>query len=276
MSMYFRILFERGDVIFIVASTGQHPGPKSHEISLKNLTQIFSKSSYDPRRRYEAHRRRDIKKISLRVLFKIFRRSSNKFFLRSSWDLKKIFWRFIRRLTEDFIRRSSEDLLSIFDHLTKIFKFFFKLKIKKKTRRFSVDLKKISDEDLLKISKRFELKILQRSPKDLSWRSFKDLKKILWRNCLKIFQRKLMKIFRRFLEEKVLNKIFIKSFLLKIFKRFSEEIQRRSSEEWDLVKIFIKDLREISFFGRSQKRFGSWAAQAFNKIWKNKTTVHNH
>jgi hypothetical protein len=25
------------------------------------------------------------------------------------------------------------------------------------------------------------------------------------------------------------------------------------------VKIFIKDLREISFFGRSQKRFGSWA-----------------
>jgi hypothetical protein len=52
--------------------------------SLKNLTQIFSKSSYDPRRRYEAHRRRHIKKISLRVLFEIFRRSSNKFFLRSS------------------------------------------------------------------------------------------------------------------------------------------------------------------------------------------------
>ena len=173
-------------------------------------------------------------------------------------DMKLIVDAILRRLTEDFIRRSSEDLLSIFDHLTKIFKFFFKIKIKKKTRRFSVDLKKISDEDLLKISKRFELKIFQRSPKDLSWRSFKDLKKILGRNCLKIFQRKLMKIFRRFLEEKVLNKIFIKSFLLKIFKRFSEEIQRRSSEEWDLVKIFIKDLREISFFGRSQKRFGSW------------------
>jgi hypothetical protein len=52
--------------------------------------------------------------------------------------------------------------------LTKFFKFFFKLKIKKNTRRSSVDLKKISDEDLLKISKRFELKIFQRSPKDLS------------------------------------------------------------------------------------------------------------
>ena len=90
-----------------------NPGPKSHEISLENLTQIFRKSSYDPRRRYEAHRRRDIKKISSWVLFEIFRRSSIKFFMRSSWDLKKIFWRFIRRLAEDFIRRSSEDLLTI-------------------------------------------------------------------------------------------------------------------------------------------------------------------
>ncbi len=97
--------------------------------------------------------------------------------MRSSWDLKKIFWRFIRRLEEDFIRRSSEDLLSIFDHLTKIFKFFFKLKIKKKTRRFSVDLKKISDEDLLKISKRFELKILQRSQKDFMKKLAEDLPK---------------------------------------------------------------------------------------------------
>ena len=43
-----------------------------------------------------------------------------------------------------------------------------------------------------------------------------------------------MKIFWRFLEEKLLIKIFIKSFLLKIFTRFSEEIQRRSSEEWNL------------------------------------------
>ncbi len=45
-----------------------YPGPKSHEISLKNLTQIFSNSSYDPRQRYEAHRRRDIKKVFLRSL----------------------------------------------------------------------------------------------------------------------------------------------------------------------------------------------------------------
>ena len=99
-------------------------GPKSHEISLKDLSQIFYKSSYDPRRRYEAHRRRDIKKISLGVLFEILRRSSIKIFLRSSWDLKKIFWRFIIRLAEDFIRRSSEDLLSIFDYWQKNFKFF--------------------------------------------------------------------------------------------------------------------------------------------------------
>ncbi len=101
-------LFRAGDRPVSVLSLGVlNLGPKSHEISLKNLTQIFSKSSYDPRRRYEAHRRRDIKKISLRVPFKIFRRSSNKSFLRSSWDLKKNFWRFIRRLTDDFIRRSS-------------------------------------------------------------------------------------------------------------------------------------------------------------------------
>jgi hypothetical protein len=40
---------------------------------------------------------------------------------------------------------------------------------------------------------------------------------------------------------------------------FFEEIQRRSSEKDDFVKIFMKDLLEISFFRRSQKRFGSWA-----------------
>jgi hypothetical protein len=37
---------------------------------------------------------------------------------------------------------------------------------------------------------------------------------------------------------------------------FFEKIQRRSSEELDLVKIFMKDLREISLFRRSQKKFG--------------------
>ena len=176
--------------------------------------------------------------------------------MRSQKDFLKIYKKINRRFYKKIFRRSSDNFWP-FDRI------FFKLKVKKKTRRSSVDLKKILVEDLPKISKRLELKIFQRSPKGLSLRSFKDLKKILGRNCLKIFQRKLMKIFRRFLEEKVLNKIFIKSFLLKIFKRYSEEIQRRSSEEWDLVKIFIKDLREISFFGRSQKRFGSWEDEIF-------------
>ena len=51
-----------------------------------------------------------------------------------------------------------------------------------------------------------------------------------------------------------LQKIFSSKNLHKV----SEEIQRRSSEQWDLVKIFTKNIREISFFGRSQKRFGFW------------------
>ena len=74
-----------------------------------DLTQIFLKSSYYPRRRYEAHRRRDIKKISPPVLIEILRRSSINIFLRSSWDLKKIFWRFIRILAEEFISSSQKD-----------------------------------------------------------------------------------------------------------------------------------------------------------------------
>ena len=44
----------------------------------------------------------------------------------------------------------------------------------------------------------------------------------------------------------------------KNLQKFSEEIQQISSEELDRVKIFIKKLREILFFRRSQKRFGSW------------------
>ena len=213
-----------------------NPGPKSHEISLKNLTQIFWKSSYYPRRRYEAHRRRDIKKISLRVLFEIFRRSSIKFFLRSSWDLKKIFWRFIRRLTEDFIRRSSEDLLSIFDHLTN----FFKTKNKKKPRRYSVDLKKISDEDLPKISKRFELKIFQRSQKDFGNKLLEDLPKKINVDILKIFRRKC------FYEN--LHKIFSSKNLQKVFRRNSAKIFRRMRSCEDLHKRSSWDLilRKIS------------------------------
>ena len=75
-----------------------------------------------------------VKKISLKVFFEIFRRSYIKnLSIRSSWDLKIFFWRFIKRLPEDFIRRSSEDLLTIFCHLTKFFKFFPILTIKQLT-----------------------------------------------------------------------------------------------------------------------------------------------
>ena len=64
----------------------------------------------------------------------------------------------------------------------------------------------------------------------------------------------LLKIFRR---KRFYQKLH-KTFPLKTDTSFSDEVQRRSSQEWDLVLIFIKELREISFFGRSQKRFGFW------------------
>jgi hypothetical protein len=54
---------------------------------------------------------------------------------------------------------------------------------------------------------------------------------------------------------------------------FSKEIQRRSSEELDLVEIFMKDLREISFFRRSQKRFGYWV---INLLTFNIITAQSH
>jgi hypothetical protein len=56
-------------------------------------------------------------------------------------------------------------------------KFFLKLKIKTKTRRSSVDLIKISDEDFPKISKRFELNILPRSQKDFGTKLLEDFPK---------------------------------------------------------------------------------------------------
>ena len=54
-----------------------------------------------------------------------------------------------------------------------------------------------------------------------------------------------------------------KNFSSKNLCKVSDEIQRRSSEEWDLVKIFTKNIREIPFFRRSQKRFGSWVSTFF-------------
>ena len=52
----------------------QTPGHECHEISLKKFYSNLLKSFYFPRRRYEAYRRRDIQKISLRVIFEVFRR----------------------------------------------------------------------------------------------------------------------------------------------------------------------------------------------------------
>ncbi len=46
-----------------------YSGPKSHKISLKNLTQIIQNSYYYPCLRSEAHRRRDVQNISLGVFF---------------------------------------------------------------------------------------------------------------------------------------------------------------------------------------------------------------
>ena len=82
-------------------------------------------------------------------------------------------------MPEDFIRRISEDILTIFCHLIKISKFVQKLKIQTKTKRSTVDLKNISNEDLSKTSIRFELNIFQRSSKDFRKKLIGDvLKKI--------------------------------------------------------------------------------------------------
>ena len=80
-------------------------------------------------------------------------------------------------------------------------------------RKFSAYLKKY-DEIFLKLkikkkSRRFLLKIAQRSQKDFPKKLYEDL--------LKKLNVDLLKIFRRFLEEKILVKNFIKSFLSKIF-----------------------------------------------------------
>ncbi len=80
---------------------------RSHKILQKSHSNLL-KPSYYPRRKYDAHRRQDI------------RRSHHKFFL-----------------------RSSKGLPSIFYHLTIFFIIFLKLKIKTKTKKSLVDSKKI-------------------------------------------------------------------------------------------------------------------------------------
>ena len=71
-----------------------HPRTKISRDLTKNLTQIFLKSFYDPRRRYEAHRQRDAKKISSRVLFEII--------MRSQKDFLKIYKKITRRPSGHF------------------------------------------------------------------------------------------------------------------------------------------------------------------------------
>ncbi len=160
---------------------------RSHlKISLKSFKNLLTIHAEDMKLIVDA--------ILRRSHWELFLRSLEYLLSKSFWDLMKtqkdflkIYKKINRRFYKKIFRRSSVH----FWQFDEFFRFFFKLKIKKKTRS-SVDLKKISDEDLLKISKRFELKIFQRSSRDFSWRSFKDFKKILGRNCLKIFQRKLM------------------------------------------------------------------------------------
>ena len=148
--------------------------------------------------------------------------------MRSQKDFLKIYKKINRRFYKKIFRRSSDNFWT-FD------KIFLKLKIKKKTRRSSVDLKKISDEDLSKISKRFELKIFQRSQKDFRKKLLEDLPKKINVDLLKIFRRKSF--------DQNLYKIFSSKNLL---KKFSEDLPKN-----EFVWRF-------SFFGRSQKRFGSW------------------
>ena len=65
--------------------------------------QISWDLTYDPRRRYEAHRRRDIKKTSSQILFEIFRRSQK--------DLLKIYNKIGRRFYKKIFGRSSVHFL---------------------------------------------------------------------------------------------------------------------------------------------------------------------
>jgi hypothetical protein len=63
-----------------VICPGPDPGPKSHEISLMILHQIFLKSSEDLQVRGRAYRGCDLSKISTIFLLKIIRRSQRDFF----------------------------------------------------------------------------------------------------------------------------------------------------------------------------------------------------
>ena len=98
-------------------------------------------------------------------------------------------------------------------------------------------------EDLSKTSKRFETKIFLRSLKEFMKKLYEDLLKKINVNLLKIFIRKS--------SDSNLFTIFSSKNLRSAFRRNSAKIIRRIRSR--------EDLREISSFRRSQKRFGSWA-----------------
>jgi len=75
------------------------------------------------------------------------------------------------------------------------------------------------------------------------------------KNIQKVFRRFSMKILIRFKQQKYLILSLLESLLQKIFKKCFDEKLWRSSKEWDLTEIFSEDRHDISFFGRSQKRF---------------------
>ena len=81
-------------------------------------------------------------------------------------------------------------------------------------------------------------------------RSQKVFRKKLLENLQKKINVNFLKIFRKKSFDENLHKIFSSKNLQKVFRRNSAKIARKMRS--------YEDLREISFFGRSQKRFGSW------------------
>ena len=78
---------------------GLIPGPKSHEISLMILHQIFQKFTEDPQVSGRAYRGCDLSKIPTRFLLKV-QWPSKKIFLRPSADRR--FKRYKRSEIKDF------------------------------------------------------------------------------------------------------------------------------------------------------------------------------
>ena len=86
------------------------PGPKSREISLMILHQIFQKSTEDPQVRGQAYRGCDLSKIPTRFLLKIFWRSQRYFLEILEWSSIKI----LLRPSAHLKKILNEDLHEIF------------------------------------------------------------------------------------------------------------------------------------------------------------------